>query len=66
MLASAEWIFHQSRRGLLPSFSEAGMGRRIGALFSIHRGFESCWETAKPGYLPEFVEWVEEQRSKAA
>ena len=66
LLASAEWIFHQSRRGLLPTFYEAGMGRRIGALFSIYRGFEGAWETAKPGYLPEFVEWVEEQRSKAA
>jgi len=27
---------------------------------------ESWWEIAKPTYLPEFVEWIEEQRTKAA
>ena len=36
-------------------------------LFTIYRSFESWWEGAKTGlFLPEFVEWVEEQRSKAA
>ena len=29
-------------------------------------GFEGWRKTAKPNYFPEFVEFVEEQRSKAA
>ena len=66
MIVSSHWQFHQARRGLLPSFNEAGMGRRLSALFSIYRDFGGFWQTAKTGYTPEFVEFVEEQRSKAA
>jgi hypothetical protein len=35
-------------------------------MFSAYGSMESWWEVAKQGYLPEFVEWVEEQRAKAA
>ena len=34
--------------------------------FNRFRSFDSWWEGTKEGYLPEIVEWVEEQRSKAA
>lgn len=30
------------------------------------RGFEGWWEGVKPTFPPEFIEWVEEQRAKAA
>ena len=35
---------------------------------TIHeRSFEGYWETTmKPTLVPDFVEWVEEQRAKAA
>jgi hypothetical protein len=31
----------------------------------MYRSFGGWWEGSKTGYLPEFVEWVEEQRAKA-
>ncbi len=65
-LITWQWMFHQGRRGLLPSMNEAGMGHRISSLFNIYRGFGGLWEQMKPNLLPEFVEWVEEQRRKAA
>jgi hypothetical protein len=35
-------------------------------MFNRFRSFEGWWERGKANYLPEFVEFVEEQRSKAA
>ncbi len=61
-----QWQLHQGRRGLLPSFNEAGMKLTIRGFFSSSKSFGRWWEAVKSGYLPEFVEWVEEQRSKAA
>ena len=34
--------------------------------FANFRSFEGHWERGKASYLPAFVEFVEEQRSKAA
>ncbi len=63
-----QWQFYQGRRGLLPSFdlNEAGMAAGIGDLFTNFRSFEGWWDRTKASYVPDFVEWVEEQRSKAA
>ncbi len=61
-----QWQFQHARRGLLPIFSEAGTGGAIRLLFATSRGLEGYWEVMKANLLPEFVEWVEEQRSKAA
>ena len=61
-----QWQLHQGRRGLLPTFNEAGMAGAVRGFFTTSRGFEGWWEGVKNGYRPEFVEWVEEQRSKAA
>jgi hypothetical protein len=65
LIGTADWLFAQSHRGLLPSFSESGTGRSIHSLFSAYRSFGAFWEVVKPNYGPEFVEWVEEQRAKA-
>ena len=61
-----QWQHHQAGRGLLPTFHEAGTGGALGSFFTMFRGFEDFWESVKSRYQPEFVEWVEEQRSKAA
>ncbi len=61
-----QWQHHQARRGLLPTFNEAGLGRVVGNMFNRYRSFEGWWEDARGLHLPEFVEFVEEQRSKAA
>ncbi len=66
ILTSMQWHVHQGRRGLLPTFYEGGWALRVRRLFADSRGFEGWWEGVKPRYLPEFVEWVEEQRPKAA
>ncbi len=66
MFSSFQWQFRQARRGLLPSYSEAEMGRIAGLYFTLYRSFEGWWEAARQNFSPEFVEWVEEQRSKAA
>ena len=65
-LLNFQWQFQQARRGYLPTFSEAGLGRAILGVFRVHRSFQGWWEGTKLGFDPEFVEWVEEQRSKAA
>ncbi len=65
-LASLQWHLHQGRRGLLPTFNEAAQEAALRGLFNNFRSFDGWWETSKHGHLPEFVEWVEEQRSKAA
>ncbi len=66
LLAWGQWEFQQGRRGLLPSFHEAGTAGAVRDLFTAFRSFEGVWEAGKENYLPDFVEWVEEQRSKAA
>ena len=66
MFASFQWQFRQARRGLLPSYSEAEMAAIVGLYFTSFRSFYGWWESNRPRLLPKFVEWVEEQRSKAA
>ncbi len=65
LLNSMQWHIHQSRRGLLPTFNEAGAGANVRNFFAAFRSFEGWWEARKAIYLPEFVEWVDEQRAKA-
>ncbi len=65
-LATWQWQLHQARRGLLPDFHEAGMAGAVRTFFTAFPSFEGTWERIKPDVRPEFVEWVEEQRSKAA
>ncbi len=60
------WQFQQGRRGLLPTFNEAGMATGLRNFFTRFHSFEGWWEATKATFEPEFVEWVEEQRSKAA
>ncbi len=62
----AQWNFIQARRGLTEDFQESGMAHRVLGLFDAYRSFEDWWEARKVVFRPEFVEWVEEQRSKAA
>ena len=67
MFSSFQWQFKQARRGLLPSYSEPEMAAIAGSYFTLYRGFGDAWdEVMKPTCTPEFVEWVEEQRAKAA
>ena len=61
-----QWQHHQAQRGLLPSFNEAAVVAGVRTLFTSFRSFEGWWEGTKATSSPEFVEWVEEQRSKAA
>ncbi len=62
-----QWNWIQFRRGLLPTLNEPGMRLRVASYFNDFRSVEGWWEARKPtGFRPEFVEWVDEQRSKAA
>ncbi len=65
---SIQWNFIQARRRLLPGFSDARMGLRLLAIFNAFRSIEDWWEasTTSGSFNSDFVEWVEEQRSKAA
>ena len=65
-LYNFQWQFVQGRRGLLPTYQEAGVAAGVSAFFSMYRDFDGWWEASKTFYVPEFAEWVEEQRSKAA
>ncbi len=66
-VARWQWEWQHGRRGLLLSYREDGMGRVIAGLFDRYRDYGEWWENTGSEYLnPEFVEWVEEQRSKAA
>ncbi len=42
------------------------MAYQVRKHFENSRSMERWWEGAKPTFFPELVEWVEEQRSKAA
>ena len=66
LLSTMQWHVHHGRRGILPTFYEAQVGATVRDLFTGFRSFEGWWEAGKASYLPEFVEFVEEQRSKAA
>jgi hypothetical protein len=66
MFASFQWQFRQAQRGFLPSYDEAEMAAVAGLYFNAFRSFEGWWEGSRSFYSPDFVEWVEEQRSKAA
>ncbi len=67
-LTTFQWQLHQARRGLLPSFNEVAMAVSVRSLFTNFRSFEGFWQRQRGLgiYPPEFVEWVEEQRAKAA
>ncbi len=65
-LVTFQWQLAQAARGLLPTFNEAGMASLVRNNFNRFRSFEGWWETGKRGFSSDFVEWVEEQRSKAA
>ena len=66
VLYNFQWQFVQGQRDLLPTYQEAGVSVGVLSFFSTYRSFEGWWEASKLIYLPDFVEWVEEQRSKAA
>ncbi len=65
-ITRVQWECQQARRGLLPSFNEAGVVDSVRQLFGNSRSFERWWERVRARLSPEFVEWVEEQRAKAA
>ncbi len=66
LLYHFQWQLAQAQRGLVPTFNEVAMARAVRNYFNGYRSFEGWWQNAKPSFFPEFVEWVEEQRSKAA
>ena len=62
-----QWNFRQFRQGLrVPIGLEAWMARRVLQHFDDYHSAEAWWEANKRGFGADFVEWVEEQRSKAA
>ncbi len=60
------WNFTQLRRGMPLVSGEAGMALRVVSYFNDFRSVEGWWEEHARRHPAEFVEWVEEQRSKAA
>ena len=66
VISYMQWQYQQDRLGLLPTFHEAGSGEAFARSFATSRGFARYWEGTRRMLAPEFVEWVEEQRSKAA
>ena len=66
LLSGFQWQRNQGQRGLLPSYDEAGVATSVRSFFTSYRSYETFWESRKVYYLPEFVEFVEEHRSKAA
>ncbi len=65
-LNMAQWNWAQTRRGLLATSDQPGWEFAINSWFRNFGSFERWWSNAKSAYPPEFVEFVEEQRSKAA
>ena len=62
-----QWNFNQLRQGLgVPLGAEARMAPRIRHYFNNFRSVKGWWEANQWGFDPEFVEWVEETRSKTA
>ncbi len=66
LLVTWQWQLQQVRRGLLPTSYEAGGAVAIRTFLTTSRSFEDHWESVREMFAPEFVEFVEEQRSKAA
>ncbi len=66
LVVYVQWQYQQAQLGLLPSFHEAGTAGAFRLLFTSSGGFAGFWERVKPTLLPEFVEFIEEQRSKGA
>ena len=66
LISMFQWQFKQARRGLLPDFNERVVRGTFSAFFTNFRSFEGWWEVRKALFSPEFVEFVEEQRAKAA
>ncbi len=66
LLTMFSWQLLQARRGLLPSFNQGTVEAWLISFFSNQRSFERWWEGWKRFFGPEFVEFVEEQRAKAA
>jgi len=60
------WTFLQLRRGVPILSSEARMAVRVVSYFNDFRSVEAWWEEHGRRMPVEFVEWVEEQRAKAA
>ncbi len=44
----------------------AAIRQLIGQQFDAFRDYRDWWERTSSNFNPDFVEWVEEQRSKAA
>jgi hypothetical protein len=61
-----QWNFSQLQRGSSSFGSEELMAGRVRFFFNDFRSLQSWWERSAKLFNPEFVEWVEEQRSKAA
>jgi hypothetical protein len=63
--AQLQWTFRQARLGFMPT-PEAIIAHRVLAYFNDFRSVGGWWDAQRSAFHPEFVEWVEEQRSKAA
>ena len=61
-----QWQFIHGRRGLLPTRSDEQMAQAVRSFFTDYRSVERWWRTFGVNLVPEFVEWVEEQRHRAA
>ena len=66
MFQFIQWQYVQGRRGVLPTFYEPGVAQVVSAVFEGSQNVGAWWDGRKETYLPEFVEWVEEQRAKVA
>ena len=63
-MITSQWQWLQ--RGQLLTFKEEGIGRWISRMFQEYGSFPDWWEGTKSIFAPDFIEWVEEQRAKAA
>jgi hypothetical protein len=58
-----QWNLRQLRQGLgVPTGAEEWMASRLRHYFNDFRSVEGWWNTNKHGFLPEFVDWVDEHR----
>jgi hypothetical protein len=65
-IGQMQWQFSHARRGLVPSWNETGASFLVSRNFHRFRSYGEYWERRKEFLQPDFVEWVEEQRAKAA
>ena len=62
-----QWNLRQFRRGLeVPTGAEAWLASRVLHYFRDFQSVEGWWQANKQGFLPDFVDWVEEQRSRVS